>query len=229
MPTLNATAFLDFNHASIQEYVGKNTVGLEDETEIAMSLYYAVRDDIRYDPYTINMSIEGLRASSTLANSAGWCVPKAALLAACYRAKGIPARLGFADVRNHMTSKRLREAMQTDVFTWHGYTSVLLEGKWVKATPAFNKELCEKANLFPLEFNGKQDSVYHEFDRAGQKHMEYLVDHGEFDDLPMERIITDFEKHYGLADNSNSLTSVEASSFAEDVAMEAKIKSQSGN
>lgn len=54
---------------------------------------------------------------------------------------------------------RMREQMKTDVFYWHGYASIYLEGKWVKATPAFNIELCEKF-LRLLEFDGRTDSIH---------------------------------------------------------------------
>lgn len=228
MQSLQTTAYLDYKQPKLQQYIGDNTRNLTDPVEIAVALYYAVRDDIRYDPYNIDMSVEGLRASTALANGFGWCVSKAILLAACYRAKGIPARLGFANVKNHLTSARLREQMQTDVFAWHGYTSVLLNDKWVKATPAFNKELCEKANLYPLEFNGREDSIYHEFDRAGQKHMEYLVDHGEFDDLPIEQITADFAKLYGSVEDSPASGEDSAANFTEDVARETAAKLEAG-
>jgi transglutaminase-like putative cysteine protease len=109
---------------------------------------------------------------------------------------GIPARLGFADVSNHLSTEKMRQAMQTDVFYWHGYTSVWLEDKWVKATPAFNLELCEKFNLKPLEFNGRDDSLYHEFDQAGNRHMEYLNERGDYADLPFDELCADFKKYY---------------------------------
>ena len=140
----------------------------------AVRLYYAVRDELRYDPYTSELSVEGLRARRTLELGRGWCVSKAILLAAACRAQGIPARLGFADVRNHLSTEKMRQRMQTDVFYWHGYTSIHLDGRWVKATPAFNVELCQKFGLHPLEFDGAEDSIYHPFDLAGNRHMEYI-------------------------------------------------------
>ena len=136
-----------------------------------------MRDNIRYDPYQIELTREGLKASTTIRTGLGWCVSKAILLAATLRHKGIPAALGYADVKNHLSTKRLREVMGTDVFMWHGYTSILLEKKWVKATPAFNIELCEKFRILPLNFNGRADSIYHPFDKDGREHMEYLYYH----------------------------------------------------
>jgi len=165
-------------------------------TDNALTLYYWVRDAIRYNPYSLDLSPEGLSASTVLASRNGWCVPKAALLAALCRHAHIPARLGFADVRNHLSTQRMRDTMKTDLFYFHGYTSIFLDGKWVKATPAFNIELCEKFGLKPLEFNGRDDSLYHEFDQAGNKHMEYVRDRGESVDIPIEEMTAVFRKYY---------------------------------
>ena len=137
-----------------------------------------------------------MRASTALQQGFGWCVPKAAVLAAVARAAGIPARLGYADVRNHLSTERLRQTMKTDVFVWHGYTELWINGAWRKATPAFNQELCDKFGLLPLEFDGEHDSLYHPFDRAGQRHMEYVNERGTFDDLPLAAITRSFAEVY---------------------------------
>jgi transglutaminase-like putative cysteine protease len=161
-------------------------------------LYYAVRDEIRYDPYQVAVNVPTLRASATLSSGRGWCVAKAVLLAASCRALGIPARVGFADVRNHLSTARMREHMRTDVFYWHGYTSIRLgaPGRWIKATPAFNVELCEKFGLLPLEFDGEQDSLYHPFDREGRRHMEYVSERGDFGDVPLAEMVATFAEKY---------------------------------
>lgn len=162
----------------------------------AVTLYYWVRDEIRYNPYALGTTLEDHKASRTLAAGQGWCVPKAALLAALCRSVGIPARLGFADVRNHLSTQRLRDSMGTDLFYFHGYTSLYLEGGWVKATPAFNLALCEKFHLKPLEFDGREDSLYHPFDELGNRHMEYVNDRGEHLDIPFEEMMAVFRAHY---------------------------------
>jgi transglutaminase-like putative cysteine protease len=155
-----------------------------------------VRDGIRYDPYSVDLSVKGLRATTTLQAGRGWCVAKAILLAAACRALGIPARLGFADVRNHLSTARMREHMNTDVFYWHGYASLHLDGRWVRATPAFNLELCQKFRIHPLEFDGRRDSIFHPFDEDGNRHMEYLTTRGEFPDVPIDAIAETFRRHY---------------------------------
>jgi transglutaminase-like putative cysteine protease len=189
------TALIDSDHPAVASFAARHATGGCDR-ERAVALYYAVRDGIRYDPYRIDLSVPGMRASTTLAHGYGWCVPKATLLAAACRAAGIPARLGFADVRNHLATERLRQVMGTDVFHWHGYTEILIDGEWRKATPAFNLELCERFGLLPLEFDGRSDSLYHPFDRQGHRHMEYVADHGSFDDVPLERITSDLIRLY---------------------------------
>ena len=122
---------------------------------------------------------------------------KAILLAACCRALGIPARLGYADVRNHLSTAKMRAYMKTDIFFWHGYTAIRIDGQWVKATPAFNIQLCERFQLKALEFDGCRDSIFHPFDQRGEKHMEYVQDRGEYSDVPLDRIVASFRHNYG--------------------------------
>jgi transglutaminase-like putative cysteine protease len=194
-PTLRPTELIDSDHPAVQAFADRHGLGSGDR-EQAVALYYAVRDGFRYDPYRIDLSLRGMKASAVLAAGYGWCVPKATLLAAACRALGIPARVGYADVRNHLATERMREVMQTDVFYWHGYTDILIEGAWCKATPAFNVELCERFGLLPLEFDGRTDSLYHAFDRHGHRHMEYVAQRGSFDDVPLAQMTEDFARLY---------------------------------
>lgn len=193
---LEPTPTIESDHPLILAFAEAHTAVSGTNVDKAVQLYYAVRDGIRYDPYQIDLTVEGFRASKTLTTKRGWCVPKAVLLAACCRAIGIPARLGFADVRNHLSTERMRQHMKTDVFTWHGYTSIFLNGRWLKATPAFNIELCEKFRLKPLDFNCHEDSIYHPFDLDGNRHMEYLQFRGEFADTPIAAIAQSFREMY---------------------------------
>ena len=192
---LQATPALDSDHPKVQAFASLHARGTT-AREKAVALTLAVRDGLRYDPYRIDLSPAGMRASTALVQGHGWCVPKAVALAAVARAAGIPARLGFADVRNHLSTEKLRETMKTDVFVWHGYTELWIEGGWRKATPAFNLSLCEKFGLLPLDFDGIHDSLYHPYDRSGQRHMEYVNERGSFDDLPLEAIRTTFADIY---------------------------------
>jgi transglutaminase-like putative cysteine protease len=199
---LSPTATLDSDYPGLQAWAWKAAGHGASAREQAIRLYYAVRDGFRYDPYRIDLSTRGMSASRVLECGFGWCIPKAVLLAAACRAVGIPARVGLADVRNHLSTERLREKMGTDVFYRHGYTAIHLQGQWVKATPAFNIELCQKLRLQPLEFDGASDSIYHPFDLEGQRHMEYLALHGEHDDLPLDELRHVFSVHYPQLLNS---------------------------
>ena len=215
---LAATALIDSDHPEVVAFARAHALG-ETARERAVALNLAVRDRVRYDPYRIDLSPEGMRASTALRQGHGWCVPKAALLAAVCRAAGIPARLGYADVRNHLSTERLRQTMQTDVFIWHGYADLWLEGQWVKATPAFNIELCQKFGLLPLDFDGRSDSIYHPYDQAGNRHMEYVQQRGTFDDMPLAQITADFEVVY--AHWMKGQGDLQAASFEQDVQKEA--------
>ena len=190
------TPTIDGNHPRVNAFAHRHADDALSVREKAVSLYYAVRDGIRYDPYTVDLTVDGMRASRTIAAGRAWCVPKAILLAACCRVMGIPAALGFADVKNHLTTERLKKVMHTDVFFWHGYTSIEIDGKWVKATPAFNLELCERFKLKPLEFDGRVDSLFQPFDLLGNAHMEYVHYRGEFSDAPLEQIKQTFDRFY---------------------------------
>lgn len=194
---LSPTEFLDFQHPDIDAFVREHVAAADDARSRAVALFYAVRDGLRYDPYTIDFSNTANRASTVLASGRGWCVPKAVLLTACMRNAGIPARIGLADVRNHLTTEKLKRRLGgIDTFYDHGYTAIELDGRWLKLVPAFNIELCERFGVLPTEFDGTRDALYQPFDADGRLHMEYLVDHGTFDDLPLARIEADFRREY---------------------------------
>lgn len=194
-PYLSPATFIDSAHADVVAFARKHVRGAND-IERAVSLYYAVRDGIRYNPFLDFADPETFRASSVLAAGQGFCVGKAALLAAAARVADIPARVGFADVKNHLTTPRLAETMGSDLFIYHGYAELQLEGLWVKATPAFNLELCRRFRVKPLEFDGRSDSILHPFDEDDRRHMEYLRDRGHFADVPVAEIQEAFRHAY---------------------------------
>src|SRR5215471_17145436 len=193
---LSAGRYIDSDSLQVADFARDAAAGATGDIEGARRLFRAVRDGITYDPYVNFADPAYYRASGVLAARRGFCVGKAALLAAACRAVGIPARVGYADVRNHLSTERMRRTMQTDLFIWHGYTDIWIDGAWRKATPAFNRELVERFGLLPLAFNGVDDSIYHPFDRAGNKHMEYVRYRGSFVDMPLQRIIEDFSRAY---------------------------------
>jgi transglutaminase-like putative cysteine protease len=201
-PYLTPTSIIDSNHQAIRDYAMKIISGSQDPVEMATKLYLAVRDDIRYDPYSPFYLPDHYRASYVLKRGRSFCVPKASLLSALARACGIPSRVGLADVRNHLTTKQLIDFMGTDLFVCHGFAELRLEGKWVKATPAFNKELCEKHHVPPLEFNGHEDSLFQPYNLQNQKFMEYVAFRGIYPDIPVDHIVEAWKEAYG-ADRVN--------------------------
>lgn len=209
--------FVDSEDPEIVRFAEKAVEGVRGEKARAIALYLAVRDGISYNPY-LDYSKDGTyRASDVLKAGRGFCIGKAALLAACARAVGIAARPGYADVRNHITSKKLHDLVQTDVFHWHSYTELLIGGKWVKCTPAFDSALCERAKLAPLEFDGETDSLFQPFDPEGRRHMEYLLDRGAYADVPVAHIQSEFRRLYPKLVDSG----LAAGDFKADVAASA--------
>ncbi|SHE54403.1 Transglutaminase-like superfamily protein [Desulfacinum infernum DSM 9756] len=194
---LEATAILDWDHPRVVAFAREAAGDATDPVEKAVRLYVAVRDGIRYDPYSPFYRPEHYRASEVLRRGRSFCIPKAALLCAVARCQGIPARIGFATVKNHLATRQLLDYLGSNVFVYHGYTELYLEGRWVKATPAFNKELCERHGTEPLDFDGRSDSIFHAYNKSRQKFMEYLEYHGEYADVPVEIIVDAWKAAYG--------------------------------
>ena len=195
-PYLQAGEFIDSGHADVDAFAREVSAGVADSISRAVRLYYAVRDQITYDPYYAGEARPYFRASDCLRAKRGFCIPKAALLAASARSVGIPARVAYADVRNHLSSKKLIELLGTDLFIWHGFTELYLEDRWVKATPAFGLSLCQRFGVRPLEFDGRHDSIFQEYDHERRRFMEYLRQRGHYPDVPYETIIAEFKSLY---------------------------------
>ncbi len=189
---LQSAEYINSDAANVSKFAAETVSTNQSQLEQAIALYYRVRDEIRYTPYLDFSDPEMYRASSVLRNGYGFCISKASLLAACGRALGIPARIGFADVKNHLTTPRLREMNGGDLMRWHAFTEFYLEKLWVKSTPAFNLELCKRFRVKPLEFNGREDSIFHPFDADERMHMEYVHERGSFADVPLSQIIATY-------------------------------------
>src|ERR671936_2466840 len=192
---LQSGRYVDSAHPAVIAFARQHACGANNR-ERAVALYYAVRDSVRYNPFQNFMADETYRASVCLEKNLGWCVSKAALLAAAARAAGIPARVGFADVKNHLTTPELTAKMGTDLFVYHGYTELHIAGRWVKATPAFNLSLCTRFRVKPLEFDGGADSIFHPFDEDERRHMEYVRWRSEYADVPADDIKRVFSETY---------------------------------
>jgi transglutaminase-like putative cysteine protease len=133
------------------------------------------------------------------------------LLAAAARAVGIPSGIGLADVTNHLTSERLTRMMGGNtLFVDHGYAVLRVDGKWLKAAPAFNRELCDRFGVTPTEFDGRHDAILQEFDAKGRRHMEYKAYHGTWSDLPFEKIDRDLRNAYAGSELIRQADAMEA-------------------
>lgn len=194
---LSPAEFIDSDHRSITALAAELCVDTDGERAAARAIYRFVRDltyegDDFEDP-------EIFRASSVLAAGHGYCVSKASLGVALARAAGIPARIGFADVRNHLASARLLHAFGTDTFAWHGYVELHLDGSWVKASPTFDPETCGRAGVPLLEFDGVHDALLQAFD--GDRSMDYIKWHGSFHDVPARFLAAEMPRLYPFVRN----------------------------
>lgn len=192
------TDIVDSDHEAVIQYAMDNS-GEPSGSDLqkAVNLYYSIRDDIRYNPYAPFWLPEHFRASNVLKKKNGLCIAKAVLLCAAVRACGIPSRLGYADVRNHLATKELIDVLGSGNFVYHSFTEIYLEGKWVKATPAFDRVACKRHRVAPLDFNGKDDSLYHLYNTKKELFMEYLKFHGNRPDVPVDEIVNAFILEYG--------------------------------
>lgn len=197
---LQPTGFLDFESEGVRTFTERAVGDTTATVSMAERLFLAVRDGIRYDPYQVSHEPEAYRASAIAQSQSNWCVPKSVLLAAGARSVGIPARLGFADVVNHLSSAKLRASMGTDLFAWHGYAELWLDGHWVKLSTAFNRELCERFGVRVLEFDATQGALMHPYDQAGNRHMEYVRERGSYADLPLAEMLATFADLYPKMD-----------------------------
>jgi len=193
---LRSTYFLDLDSKTVRELAQSLTSTERTETDNAVSLFYWVRDKIHYDVYNTSFDPADFKASAIIKKKTGWCVPKAVVLTALARAAGIPSRLHFADIQNFQITDKLREMMKTDIFYYHGYTEIYLNKKWMKATPAFNIELCEKMGHKTVEFDGVSHGMLPARTHDGEKHIEYLNDRGVSADLPIDEMVLFFQEKY---------------------------------
>ena len=187
--------YVDSDHPAIKACVSKTIAPGMPDVEKARRLYLAARE-IRYDPDLDYTDPEIFRASRVLEAGAGYCVGKASLFAALCRAAGLPARVAFADVTNHLSSEKLREKMGTNYFAWHGFTEVLLGDRWVKASPTFNSSLCDRFGVPALDFDGNTDALLQAYDGEGRTFMRYEVLHGAFHDVPVKFLIAEMARRY---------------------------------
>ncbi|HLV42429.1 MAG TPA: transglutaminase-like domain-containing protein [Brumimicrobium sp.] len=191
---LKATPILEVNHKSTLELIADIDSSLS-KKEQAIALYYKVRDGFVYNPYHLDLRPEGLKSSVIMQKSRAWCVEKSIVMATGLRALGIPSRLGYGIVVNHIGVEKLTQMLRREEIVFHGYVSAYLEGKWVKSTPAFDPLVCQLSGVDPLEWDGENDALFQEF-QDGKKFMEYTHFYGDFEDVPVQLMNDEMEKYY---------------------------------
>lgn len=191
---LDSTSFLDFEHPNF-DLIKCEFNTEQNEVELIRQIYFWVRDRLLYDPYHLDITHLGLQASSILLKNRAWCVEKSILMASIARKFGFPAKLGFAIVKNHLEISKLYNFLKREEIVFHGYCSILVNNKWVKCTPAFDKRVCYLNKVEPLDWDGRNDAMFQEFTND-KKFMEYLHFYGEFDDVPIHLMNEEMKKFY---------------------------------
>lgn len=207
MTYLEPTYYFDFEHESVQKLIADFKKDSWSDKEKTIGIYTKVRDDWKYDPYCISLSKEKYKSSHIAQKQSGNCVEKSILLIACLRGLGIPARLHLGKVKNHIAVERLTEKFGSNELTPHGMVNVQLQNKWLKMSPAFNKSLCKRLNVEPLEFDGENNSILQQYNSEGTRFMEYVDDYGYFDDVPLDFMIRNIKEHYPhIFDTNENIT-----------------------
>lgn len=191
---LNETETFDFSNPDVQAFVAKaNLRGTT--TEQLIQWYTYVRDSFLYDPYHLDLRKEQLRASVVVKKKRAWCVEKALLFVAGCRFLGIPARMGFGIVQNHLGVDKLEQYLKRKEIVFHGFAEVWHNEKWVKCTPAFDKRICGLSKIEPLEWDAENDSLFQAFSASGQ-FMEYLHFYGSFPEIPFQLMHDEMKAYY---------------------------------
>lgn len=188
------TPFLQVNDQTNQDFCADIT-NTGNKKETALELYYKVRDGFLYNPFHLDLTPKALQSSEIFKKRKAWCVEKAIILATTARYFGIPSRLGYAIVINHIGSEKLKFYLKRDEIVFHGYTELFLNGKWVKCTPAFDRRICAISKVSPLDWDGETDSLFQEHE-GDQKFMEYVHDYGTFADVPIALMNQEMRKYY---------------------------------
>lgn len=191
---LKNTKFLDYKTSQIQAYIADFDLTLS-QKELAVKLFYKVRDGFLYDPFHLNLQSDALVASKILKKNRAWCVEKSIVYAAAARGLGIPSRLGYGIVINHLGVEKLEKYLQRKEIVFHGYVEVYLDNKWIKTTPAFDSRVCKINKTPTLEWDGETDALFHSFNQ-GKQWMEYIHDYGTFSDVPVQLMNSEMKKYY---------------------------------
>lgn len=192
---LQETSFIDISNPTLRDHTFKLVEGVSNPREQIKTIFFFVRDQIKYNPYTSFFHPEDYRASEILRRGEGFCIPKAALFTAMMRILKIPAKLYFADIKNYKAPKKLTD-MMGNLFIFHCYCGVWIDDQWLKLAPTFNREMFTKIRVPANDFDGFHDAILPTVDLDGETFVEYVKDRGEGYDIPFAEIITTLNHCY---------------------------------
>lgn len=186
---LKCTEIIDCDNESISNKAREVIKGLQTDREKTVALYYFVRDEIKHNAYAQLYDLNRYKASVILEAGNGICQQKSILLCALARAAGIPARLGFVDVHDFQLSENFKKMIGgIDVFPFHGFAELFVDGKWVHASPAYDLATCRRKRFIPVDFDGTNDAKDSQFTEDGEPHIEHVTYHGTYDDFPWDEM-----------------------------------------
>jgi len=195
---LRSTEIIDYDTKSVGDKARELASGLETDRDKAVALYYFVRDQVRHNAYAPLYDVTLYKASVVLENANGICQQKAVLLSALARAVGIPARIGFVDVHDHQLSETFKQMIGgVNVFPLHGFAELLVDGKWLHVSPAYDIATCKRNGFVPVEFDGLSDAKDSTHTESGEPHMEHIRYHGPYEDFPWDHIQSYYKEWAG--------------------------------
>ncbi len=188
------TSFLDYTNTLFDDFLKDIPFNLTPK-ELAVQLYVKVRESFLYDPYHLDLTYDALKASNVLRKKRAWCVEKAIVLATCARKFGIPSRLGYAIVINHIGVEKLQQYLRREEIVFHGYVELFLNDNWIKCTPSFDSRICRLSHVSVLNWDGENDSLFQPY-QGDERFMEYVFDYGTFPDVPIDLMNKEMKKYY---------------------------------
>ena len=197
---LRPSAGIQCDHPQVAALAEQITAGARDQVEAAGLLFDYARDTVRYSVHVPFTSIEDYLALNTLKRGAGFCAQKAALLCTLARCRGIPARLVFADIQNHLLSPHLAEIITDGVIHYHTFTELFINGRWLKATPAFDAELSRQEGWRLVEFSPEADALLPATDLSDRPHITYLRYHGWREGMALQEFLEVTAESYKVPD-----------------------------
>gem|GEM_PF-3463718 len=158
---LVASNFTDSDTSMIRNMAIEITSGATSEVEQARSLFYWVRDNIKYA-----VGLNQDKASTTVLRGFGSCLNKSNLLISLLRARDIPAAFSVMRVKTReyfgpLGFERYRPLVSEE--SNHTYAQVLLNHRWIKLDCTDDLALCESTRHLemqgePVEFDGESDA-----------------------------------------------------------------------